>query len=123
MINLCKKELGDKPYLKVGKAEDLATLFNQSYDVVEAGLVLHHVLRLAELENVIKASHSLLKEDGYFVLGDIDVHCGEYVEEKLNLLESQVGKLEINYQNGDFYNSTHSSPIFDARKGHHRYLS
>lgn len=113
MVSLCKKDLGEKPCLKVGKVEEFSSYFNKTYDVIEAGLVLHHVLRYSELDNIISSCRKPLLEDGYFVLGDIDAYCGEYIEEKLNSLELENGKLGVDVATGDFHNPCLRIPIID----------
>jgi SAM-dependent methyltransferase len=115
MISKCKVDL---PFpnvnLKTGDICDFPKLFHGEYDVIEAGLVLHHILRKEELGELIQSASACLKPKGLFILGDIDVACGEYLDKKLRALENVHGKLSIDENTGTFFNEQVSLPIFSS---------
>jgi len=112
MIIQCKEQFPFKNVtLEVGSVDCFQEIFKESFDVIEAGLVLHHVLRFQELKNIFNQVHSKLDPEGIFILGDIDVECGEHIEDKLSSLEATHGKLSIDFQNGEFFNQNVQIPI------------
>jgi ubiquinone/menaquinone biosynthesis C-methylase UbiE len=114
MINACKAQF-PLPNAHFEVTDLLASdrFPDEKFDVVEAGLVLHHVLRAEELQQVISKLFSQLNAKGSFVLGDIDVPCGEYVESKLKYLESQHGELKVDSQTGEFVSRNSRFPILN----------
>lgn len=114
MINDCKAQF-PLPNVHLEVADLLASdkFLDEKFDVVEAGLVLHHVLRADELQQLISKLFVQLNDKGSFVLGDIDVPCGEYVESKLKYLESQHGELKVDSQTGEFVSGDMRLPIFN----------
>jgi ubiquinone/menaquinone biosynthesis C-methylase UbiE len=114
MINDCKAQF-PLPNVQLEVADLLVSdkFLDEKFDVVEAGLVLHHVLRAEELQQLISKLFSQLNDKGSFVLGDIDVPCGEYVESKLKYLESQHGEFKVDSQTGEFVSGDIRLPIFN----------
>jgi SAM-dependent methyltransferase len=114
MIEACKSSLvGPNIDLVVADLLELDKLPDGGFDVVEAGLVLHHILRFEDLRQLISKIFCALNPGGSFVLGDIDVSCGEYIEAKLIELERVHGSLFIDSQTGQFVNHHIQVPILD----------
>lgn len=98
--------------LKIGNLLSFDQLFSGKFDIIEAGLVLHHTLRFEELSQLIKKIYNSLNPDGLFILGDIDIICGECIEEKLIKLEKEHGPLSVDHSSGEFFNDNIRLPIF-----------
>ncbi|MCP3685344.1 MAG: class I SAM-dependent methyltransferase [bacterium] len=63
-------------------------LEDNSVDVIEASFVLHHIFYRYDLILIFREIFRVLKDDGVFILGDIDLDLGGYIESKLeDLLE------------------------------------
>lgn len=71
-------------------------------DVVESNLVLHHVLERSQIVDVFRRIEHVLKPRGIFVLGDIDVFVGEYVDLKKIQLQQKYGDVEIDNSTAEF---------------------
>ena len=74
----------------------------ETVDIVEAVLVLHHVAYRAQLEGIIQRLHSTLKEDGVFIVGDIDLSLGAYIENKERRLKAKYASVERDLDLGGF---------------------
>lgn len=113
MILSCKEQL-PMANLKIGNLTSFDQLFPENFDIIEAGLVLHHTLRFEELSRLIKNIYAHLHPGGLLIIADIDVSCGEYVDEKLQKLEKEHGSLSVDLATGEFFNDNIRIPIFSS---------
>ena len=102
MVTKAKQTLGEKAQIEVADVRDPFNLANNSVDVVEAGLVLHHILLREELIDIFRRICQILKPGGIFFLYDIDVEIGGHVENKLEALQKQFGGITIDMATGEF---------------------
>ncbi len=111
MIDTAQKNF-PQAVLKVSNLLKFDQFFSEKFDVIEATLVLHHILRFDELSQLIKKVYSSLNPDSLFIIGDIDITCGEYIEEKLHKQEQKSGALSVDLVSGEFFNKSIRRPIF-----------
>jgi len=104
MIEACNKLIGQNKgcVLSTQDVREQFLLPNQSVDIVEASLVLHHILKADELIDIFKRIHAVLKPGGKFVLYDIDVDIGSHIESKLRTLEDRYIQVNIDLNTAEF---------------------
>ena len=93
---------------------------SSSVNVVEAGLILHHILERETLVEIMRRINAVLKPNGIFVLGDIDVAIGEYIDQKKHILQQQFSSVAIDMDTGEFIGLNGQSKrikILDPKNG------
>jgi len=71
-------------------------------DIVEAVLVLHHIARRDQLEDIVRRIRSVLRQDGLFVIGEIDLSLGAHIESKEQRLRAKYPIVERDHDAGVF---------------------
>jgi len=104
MIETSNKLLGRNKncILSVKDAREEFPIPQRSVDIVEASLVLHHILKTDELTDIFKRINTILKPGGKFILYDIDVDIGSYIESKLQKLEKEYDQVDIDFKTAEF---------------------
>lgn len=115
MIKEAKTKLVGNVLLSSRDAREPFNITDETIDIVEAGLVLHHILKSKELIDIFKRIKKILKPGGQFILFDIDVSVGEYVENKLKKLELDFGQADIDYETGEFVFKEQRIKILDTQ--------
>jgi SAM-dependent methyltransferase len=97
---------------------DGLSLPESSFDIVEAVLVLHHINYSHQLKEISKMVYKLLKKGGVFIIGDIDLNIGSYIEKKEEELKSKYTNVYRDTEKGCFNYSlmngkSFSIPILD----------
>ena len=72
------------------------------FSVIEAGLVLHHIFDSSRLISIFNKISDWLAPGGVFVLADIDVAIGEYLESKEKKLKRDYENVERDNTKGVF---------------------
>ena len=115
MIKEAKTKLGGNVLLSSRDAREPFNIADETIDIVEAGLVLHHILKSEELIDIFRRIKKVLKPSGQFILFDIDVSVGEYIEKKLKKLELDFGLADIDYEKGEFVFKEQKIKILDPQ--------
>jgi SAM-dependent methyltransferase len=94
---------------------------DNSIDIIEAILVLHHISYSNQLNEIIKLAYRILKKNGVLIIGDIDLDIGSYVEKKEAMLREKYSDVVRNSQNGFFFckspdGQTVTIPILDENE-------
>jgi len=95
-------------------------LNDNSIDIVESVLVMHHIAYRDEIKKVLHDIFRVLKRGGIFVLADIDINIGGYIEEKEADLQKQYVRVKRMPMEGIFLctdseGNNYSIPVLDQK--------